>query len=111
MKKLLALITCLSMVAVLACSCSGGGDSGSEYTSIKLQSLEIFGFQAFGDKIARCAVEQLLRLLVGVEGPRHITALLLWSSTPAPGISSTTPRRRFWRMLPLRCAAQAARMW
>ena len=59
MKKLLALITCLSMVAVLACSCSGGGDSGSEYTSIKLQMSTTVGEASNATQMCKLFAEKV----------------------------------------------------
>ena len=59
MKKLFALITCLALVAVMASGCSGGGDSGSEFTSIKLQMSTTVGEASNASQMCKLFAEKV----------------------------------------------------
>lgn len=59
MKKLLALIACLALVAVMASGCSGGGDSGSEFTSIKLQMSTTVGEASNASQMCKLFAEKV----------------------------------------------------
>ena len=58
-KKIFALITCLALVCALASGCSGGSDSNSEYTSIKLQMSTTVGEASNATQMCKLFAEKV----------------------------------------------------